>query len=213
MELRTQYLVALVVAVLSAAASAYFYSQLPETMATHWNASGQADGSMAKSWGAFLVPALTLALLGLFVLIPKIDPLGENVQAFSQQYGLFVVLFTAFMAYVHALVLLWNLGYRFEFTTVLAPAIAALYYYLGTLMDHVQRNWFVGVRTPWTLSDDTVWRRTHDRAGTLFKLAAVVTVLGALVPRYAIYFVVAPAVAVSLYLVAYSYVEYRRTAV
>ncbi|WP_327051788.1 SdpI family protein [Halomicrococcus gelatinilyticus] len=212
MKLRTQYIVALALAVLSAALSAYYYPQLPETMATHWNASGQVDGSMPKSRAAFLVPAMTVALVGLFAVVPKVDPLGENIRAFSEQYGLFVVLFAAFMLYVHSLMLAWNLGYRFELTAVLAPAIAALYYYLGTLMDHVERNWFVGVRTPWTLSDDTVWRRTHDRAGTLFKLAAVVTVAGALVPRYAVYFIAAPAVAVSLYLVAYSYVEYRRTA-
>ncbi|WP_433633789.1 SdpI family protein [Halomicrococcus sp. NG-SE-24] len=212
MNLRNQYLVALALVVVAFASSAYYYPQLPETIATHWNASGQADGTMPKRWGAFLLPAVSAAILGLFVGLPKIDPFGENVRAFDRQYGLFVVAFTAFMLYVHALVLLWNLGYRFAFTTVLVPAFAALYYLLGTTMDHVERNWFLGVRTPWTLTSETVWERTHERAGTLFKLAAVAALVGVLVPQYAILFVVAPAVVASLYLVAYSYVEYRRTA-
>ncbi|WP_227376139.1 SdpI family protein [Haladaptatus halobius] len=210
MKGRTKYFVALAFVVVAFGVSAYYYPQMPEQMATHWNASGDADGTMPKLWGLFFLPALTAGLLVLFAVIPKIDPLGENVEAFREHYDLFVVLFVAFMLYVHLLVVLWNLSYRFEFTAVLAPAIGALYYFVGTLMNRVERNWFVGVRTPWTMTSNKVWRKTHSRAGPLFKLAGLVALLGVLVPGYAVYLIAGPAIVVALYLTVYSYVEYRR---
>lgn len=181
-------------------------------MATHWSAEGTADGTMSKTTALLLIPTLTLALVALFAFIPRIDPLGENVERFRAHYDRFVVLFTAFMVYVHLLVVAWNLGYHFEFGTALAPAIGGLYYFVGTLMDEVEPNWFVGVRTPWTLSSEEVWDRTHARASPLFKLAGVVAVLGVVVPEYAVYLMVGPVAAVALYLTAYSYVAYRHTA-
>lgn len=75
--------------------------------------------------------------------------------------------------------------------------------------ERAEQNWFVGIRTPWTLSSEAVWRRTHDRAGPLFKFAGLLA-LGALaVPSLAVAFVVVPVVAVSLYAIVYSYVVYR----
>ncbi|WP_458206602.1 SdpI family protein [Haladaptatus sp. NG-SE-30] len=210
MKGRTKYLVALALVVVAFGVSAYYYPELPEQMATHWNASGEADGTMSRLAGAFFLPALTLGILVLFAVIPKIDPLRENITAFREFYDLFVVLFVAFMLYVHLLVILWNLGYRFDFTTVLAPAIGVLYYFIGMLMTHVERNWFVGFRTPWTMTSNEVWERTHSRAGPLFKLAGLIAVLGALVPAFAIHLIVWPAVGVAVYLAIYSYIEYRR---
>ncbi|WP_458187910.1 SdpI family protein [Haladaptatus sp. NG-WS-4] len=207
---RTKYLVAFALVVVAIGVSVYYYPQMPDQMATHWNASGDADGTMSKLGGSFFIPALTLGVLVLFMVIPSVDPLQENVERFRDSYDLFVVVFVAFMLYVHVLVLLWNLGSRFEFTTVLAPAIGVLYYFIGTLMNHVERNWFVGVRTPWTMTNERVWRKTHSRAGPLFKLAGLVAVLGVFVPTYALHLIIWPAVGVALYLTVYSYFEYRR---
>ncbi|WP_266076364.1 SdpI family protein [Haladaptatus caseinilyticus] len=213
MKVRTQYLVAALLVAVAFGVSVFFYPQMPDRMATHWTTSGDADGTMGKLWGAFLLPTVTAVLLALFAVIPRIDPLDENISVFRKQYALFVVLFVAFMLYVHSFVILWNLGYRFDFTTVLAPAIGALFYFIGVLMNRVERNWFVGVRTPWTLSNDEVWKNTHSRAGPLFKLAGLVAIVGVFVPTYAIYLMVVPAVGIAIYLTVYSYVEYRRVTV
>ncbi len=212
MKARKSYLIALVLVVVSFALSVYYYPRMPDQIASHWNASGNADGSMPKLWGLFLLPTLTAGLLALFAAIPRLDPLHENIAEFREYYDLFVVLFVAFMVYVHLLTIVWNLGYRFDFTMVLLPAIGVLFYFIGSLMGRVERNWFIGVRTPWTLSDDRVWKKTHTRAGPLFKLAGIIAVLGVFVPRYAIYLLVGPVVLVAIYLTLYSYVEYRRVA-
>ncbi len=196
------------------AASAVFgalaYPQLPAEMATHWNAAGEIDGRTPKLLALGLFPVLMAALLGLFAVVPRIDPLGENVEQFRAQYDTFVVLVLAFLAYLQAVVVAANAGYEFELIQALAPAVGALYYYVGVLSAHAERNWFVGIRTPWTISSDEVWKRTHDRAAPLFKFAGVVAALGALVPAYAELLVVAPVLAVSLYAAVFSYAEYRR---
>ena len=212
MNLRRSYLVAAALVAVSALASVLASPEMPARMATHWNAAGEVDGRMAKPFALALLPALSAALLGLFAVLPRIDPLGENVAKFRDRYDTFVVLLVAFLAYLHLVVLGANAGYEFEMIQAVAPAVGGLVYYVGVLSEHAEPNWFVGIRTPWTLSDDEVWNRTHERAGPLFKLAGVVAALGALVPAYAELLIVGPLAAVALYTTAYSYVAYRRTA-
>ncbi|UPV99405.1 SdpI family protein [Halorussus gelatinilyticus] len=210
MTLRRSYLAGGLLVALSAVMSALAYPEMPAEMATHWNAAGEIDGRTPRLVALALFPALSAGMLALFAFLPRIDPLGENVAAFREQYDTFVVLLLAFLTYVHGLVLAANAGYEFAVMQALAPAIGALYYYVGVLTAHAERNWFVGIRTPWTISNEEVWDRTHERAAPLFKLAGVVAVLGVLVPSYAELLVVAPAVAVALYSTVYSYVAYRK---
>jgi len=212
MSLRRSYLAGVAIVAGSALASALAAPEMPAEMATHWNAAGEIDGRMDKELALALFPALSAALLALLAAVPRIDPLGENVAAFREQYDSFVVVLLAFLAYVHLLVLAANAGYEFEMIQALAPATGGLFFYVGVLLDHAEQSWFVGIRTPWTLSNEEVWDRTHERAAPLFKLAGGVAVLGALVPAYAELLVVVPVLAVALYATAYSYVEYQRVA-
>ncbi|ELZ54588.1 MULTISPECIES: SdpI family protein [Halorubrum] len=193
-----------------AAASLAVAPDLPEQMVTRWNAAGEPVGTLSKAAGMWFVPGLAAGLLGLFALLPRIDPLGGNIAAFRVHYDRFVVVFTAFLVGLHLAVLAVNLGYAVDVTTIAVAGGAALFYYLGTLLPHVEPNWFVGIRTPWTLSDDEVWDRTHALGGRLFKLSAVIAVAGLFVGEYAVYFLVGPALATAAVTAAYSYVLYAR---
>ncbi|WP_158057237.1 SdpI family protein [Halorussus halophilus] len=210
MSPRRSSTVGLVLVAASAIASILAYPELPARMATHWNGAGEPDGYMAKNVALALFPALSLGMLALLTNLPRLDPLRENVAQFREQYDQFVVLLVAFLVYVHLLVLAWNVGYRFEMLQGLAPALGALFYFVGTLLEHAEQNWFIGIRTPWTLTNEEVWNHTHERAAPLFKLAGVLAVLGVFVPSYAFLLVIGPVVAISLYTTVYSYVEYRR---
>jgi uncharacterized membrane protein len=212
MNLRRSYLVGIGLVALSVLASVLAYPEMPARMATHWNAAGEVDGQMSKSIALALFPALSAILLGAFAALPRIDPLGENVARFREQYDTFVVLLLAFLTYVHVLVLAVNAGYEFEMVQALAPAVGVLLYYVGVLSEHAEQNWFVGIRTPWTLSDEEVWKQTHERAAPLFKFAGVVAALAALVPAYAELLIAGTVAAVALYATVYSYLEYRRVA-
>lgn len=183
---------------------------LPDEMVVHWNAAGDPDGTMPKTLALVLVPALAAGLLGLFAVLPTIDPKGENVESFRAYYDWFVVAFTAFLALVHVGVVAFNLGYDFDFVALLLVGIAGLLYAVGVVLTHAERNWFMGIRTPWTLESEEVWRRTHRLGGRLFKLSALVALVGLAFGEYAIYFLVVPVFLTAAVTVAYSYVLYER---
>jgi uncharacterized membrane protein len=184
---------------------------MPETMASHWNAVGEANGFMPKTWALFLMPVISLFLAGLFSLLPKIDPYKENVAKFRETYGQVVVGVFAFLFYVYVLTIAWNLGYIFNFTTFLIPAFAVLFYGLGWALEKTERNWFMGIRTPWTLSSDRVWKKTHKLGGKLFKALGIITLVSLLFDAGASFWpFMVGILSVSLFLVVYSYVEFKK---
>jgi len=187
----------------------YFYPYMPDLVASHWNVRGQVDGYISKFWGLFLMPLLSLGLFLLFLLIPKIDPLKENIEKFRRYFDWFIVLVMFFLFYLYLLTIFWNLGFRFNLIQLLIPSFCLLYYYAGILIENAKRNWFIGIRTPWTLSNDKVWDKTHRLGGKLFKLSAGAAFLGIFLQNLAIYFVVIPIILTSIYLFIYSYLEYR----
>lgn len=149
-------------------------------------------------------------LLGLFLLIPRIDPLKANIEKFRAYYDGFIIFLLLFMFYVHALTLVWNFGIRFNMTTALLPAMGFLFYYIGIVMENAKRNWFIGIRTPWTLSSDNIWDKTHKLGAKFYKAAGLAAILGIFFGKYALFFSLIPIIFVSLYLIVYSYLEYKK---
>jgi uncharacterized membrane protein len=190
--------------------SIYFYPHVPETMATHWNFRGEVNGYMSKLWGLFFMPVLITGLAVLFLAIPRIDPKKENIAKFRKYYDGFVILLIFFMLAVHLQVLLWNTGIRISPNAVLPVGIGLLFYYIGVLMENAERNWFIGIRTPWTLSSDRVWRKTNRLGGMLFRIAGIAAMLGAFFPDLAFIFILGPALFIAGFTAVYSYLEYQK---
>jgi uncharacterized membrane protein len=189
---------------------AYLYPGMPEQMASHWNYAGQVDRYMPRFWAIFMMPLVSIVMLALFVVVPKIDPLKENIEKFRKYYDGFVVIITAFMLFIYALTLAWNLGFEFSMGPLVVSAVGVIFYYTGVLMENAKRNWFIGIRTPWTLSSDRVWDKTHKLAAKLFKAAGLLAFLGFIVPGYLLPLVIVPGILAALYLVVYSYIEYMK---
>lgn len=203
--------IAMLLCVLSAfALSAYFHAEMPESMASHWNARGEADGYTSKFWGLFSTPLILFAIMLLFIVIPRIDPLKANYAKFRPYFdGLFLAL-AAFMLVVQVQLILWNTGTHISPNRILPIPLGLLFFYVGILCEHAKMNWFVGIRTPWTLSNEKVWDKTHHLGGKLFKLAGAVAVLGVFFEKLAMFFVVAPLLLVAVYTVIYSYIAYQK---
>lgn len=201
---------ALFLVVLSFTIAVYVYPLMPDLMASHWDFSGEVNGYMPKLWGLFLLPAMSFFLFGLFLLIPKIDPLKANVAKFQKYFDGFILVFELFFLYIYLLTISWSLGYRFDMTAVMMPGLAILFYYLGIMIGKAERNFFIGIRTPWTLSSDSVWKKTHAKGGKLFKAAAVLTALGFFFPPYAFFLMFVPIISISIYLTVYSYFEFKK---
>ncbi len=210
MRLNKQEIIITGIVLLFLAVGSYFYAPMPDRMASHWNAQGQADGYMSKFWGLFLMPLIAAGVSLLLVLIPRIDPLKANIDKFKQHYHGFVIVLLMFLFYVYLLTIVWNLGTRFNMSQLLSPAFAVLFYYCGFLMERAKRNWFIGIRTPWTLSSDTVWDKTHRIGGRLFKAAGVVSLFGVFFPDQAILLMVVTVLLVAAFTIVYSYFEYQK---
>jgi len=129
---------------------------------------------------------------------------------FIRYYYGFIVLMLLFMLIVHTQVTLWKLGFGISPNTTLPLSIGVLFVYIGVLLGKAKRNWFIGIRTPWTLSSDAVWDKTHKIGGRLFILAGVISIVGALLPDYAFLFILPPVLAVAFYTIVYSYFAYQR---
>ena len=208
--MRMMQLIGLALVALSFLTAAYFYPQVPDRMASHWNLQGQADGYTNKDFGVFAIPVVSLALFVLLVLLPKLDPLKKNYAAFQKEYDTFVTMLVGFFYYLYLLSIAYNVGYAFDFSQALSPGFGGLFFYIGVVLEKARQNWFVGIRTPWTLSNEKVWDRTHELAGKVFKTAGVLAFLGVFVPGIGMLLAVVVAVAGALGTVVYSYLEFKK---
>lgn len=204
--MRRSEIAAFFLILLSFAVSVYYYPLMPDRMAIHWNASGFADGYSSKDSAMFLMPGISVFLLVLFVLLPYIDPLKKNIMEFRSYYDGFIFLMVSFFFYLHLISIHWNLGHHFDMSLAMVPALSVLFFYLGVLVENSKRNWFIGIRTPWTLSSDEIWEKTNKLGGKLFKISGVVALLGV----YSIWAVIVPVIFSALFSIAYSYFEYRK---
>lgn len=210
MSMRKSEVAILGLILLSFVLAVYFYPQMPERMASHWNARGEVDGYMSKFWGVFLMPSLFLGLGILFFAIPRIDPLKTNIEKFKKHFDSFIIIFFIIMLFVYLQTILWNLGVEISPNLIFPIALGPLLFYTGILCEKAKRNWFIGIRTPWTLSNEKVWDKTHKIGGKLFKITGVITLFGVFFQRHASLFILIPVILVSLYTIIYSYIVYQK---
>ena len=212
MSTRTTTIIVLILILTATVAGLLLWNRLPDQMASHWNINDQVDGYMSKIWGVFMMPLITLGMFVLFLVVPSIDPLKANVAQFRGEFNLFIVLIVAFMLYIHALTLAWSLGYTdFKMSTSMLPAMGLLFIFIGFMLRKAKRNFFIGIRTPWTLSSDTVWDKTHQLGAVLFMASGVLAFIGGIFGGMtAFWFLFVPLIGSTLFLLIYSYVLYQR---
>jgi uncharacterized membrane protein len=212
MSTRTTTTIVLFMIGLATLAGLLLWSQLPDPMASHWNVNDQVDGYMSKFWGVFLLPLITLGMWALFLAVPSIDPLRANIVLFRGAFNMFIVLIVAFMLYIYGLSLAWNLGFTgFRMSGAMLPAIGLLFVFIGVMMRQAKRNFFIGIRTPWTLSSDTVWNETHRIGAMLFMISGALAFLGGLFGgTTAFWLMFAPIIGSTIFLLVYSYLLYQR---
>lgn len=203
-------LLALLIVLAAFGLSFYFFDQVPEQMASHWSFEGKVDGYMPKTIALYIVPGIMLALGVIFFIIPKIDPMKKNIEQFKKYYDGFVILFFLFMLLVHLQIILWNTGIEINPVTTFPIGIGILFFYIGILLENSKTNWFIGIRTPWTMSSESVWRKTHKLGARLFKASGIISIIGALFPSISLFFVLVPALLSSAYTIYYSYAEYKK---
>lgn len=158
------------------------WNRLPERMPVHWGLHGDVNGYGSRAKGAFLLPGVMLALWLLLRFLPRIDPRRANYAKFADTYDLLVNSLVALFAVMHVALIGAALGWPVSMERV-APALIGLQFIiLGNALPRARPNWWFGIRTPWTLSNDRVWTRTHRVGGYLLAGAGVVLLIAAAFP-------------------------------
>jgi uncharacterized membrane protein len=186
------------------------YSRLPERMVTHWDVRGEPNGWSSRAVGAFAIPAMSLFIWLLLRAVPYIDPRRANIEKFRETFETLVIAIVAMMALLHVAVIGAALGWPVSISRIAPLAVGALLIILGNLLPRFRSNFFMGIRTPWTLSSESVWNRTHRVGGYLLVIAGLVMVVSAFVQSEVFYYVALASVfAAALGTVVYSYVLWR----
>jgi uncharacterized membrane protein len=187
----------------------WIYPKMPDRIAVHWDLHGHANGSMSRLWAAMFPASMIAGLMVLAALLPRVSPRHFEIDSFARVFGI-VMLAIQGLVLVLGLAMLFNgAGYAMPMPMLAMLSAGALFMVLGNYMGKLRRNFFIGIRTPWTLSSDAVWERTHRLGGWLFMLAGLATLLSALFGA-PLWFSIAWLSAAVLASCAYSWVVYRR---
>lgn len=191
--------------------SAAVYSRLPDPIPTHWNLRGEIDGYSPRAWGAWLMPAILLSVAAIVPRLPALDPRKQNYEKFRPTYDFVIAAVMTLLAVLHVVLLGAALGWPIRIERITPILIGLLFTVIGNLLPRARPNWLFGIRTPWTLTNDRVWERTHRMGGFTFVIAGVVVMLTAFLdPAVAMIAFIVSIVTASIIPLVYSYFAWRQ---
>jgi len=203
-------LVCLLLVAAAFVATGVVYGRLPPRIPIHWSFDGQIDGYAPKPWGPLAIPLGMAGLYLLFAALRVVSPRTYNLEGFLGAFEIVEAAALGFCLLLTIVVLRAGLGERISMTRVVAVGLGLLFVVLGNFMGKFTPNFFVGIRTPWTLANPEVWLRTHRLGGWLWVLGGFVLVLAGLVGHAAEPLTLVVVAFMSGVPLVYSYVIYRR---
>lgn len=187
------------------------FPHLPERVPSHWNIRGEVDGYSGRWFGAFGIPAMTAGIYVLMVLLPLVDPKRKNYAKFSGVYSIFKLAFVLFMGGLYLVTIAAALGYNVDVGLLIPLFLSLLFIVMGNTMGRIKHNYFVGIKTPWTLADEDVWKKTHRLGGRLYVASGVVTMAALLISRSVVFWVfIITIIGANVIAAVYSYLLYKR---
>ncbi len=188
----------------------FLFDKLPDQMPTHWNIEGQADAYMSKNSAILLFPGITLAIALLFPILSMIDPRKEKYVLFRRPWLILQTVFVLFFAYMYFVSLYIALNPNVPITPFILGGIGVLFIVIGNYLGKVRQNYFVGIKTPWTLHSEEVWNKTQRIGGWTFLFAGIVILINGFV-KWQLAAVMIAVIAVAVVVpIIYSYILYRK---
>ena len=186
------------------------WSAVPDRIPVHWDLAGRVHRYGVEFEGLLLMPLLTLGIYLLFLVAPRFDPGRANYARFWRPYWIMRLAAVVVLALVYGFILLWTWGIQLDVWTVVPVLVGGLFLVLGSVMGEIRPNWFVGIRTPWTLSSQLSWTKTHRLGGRLFVLVGIALLTSGFVGSTRdLLFGLAVVTGCVLWLLLYSYLVWR----
>ncbi len=212
MKTKRNYLLEFIVALIPMVIIAIFYSQLPDQMPMNWGISGEVNRYGAKS-SIWLLASIPIVLTLIFMALPKIDPRKENYKKFNSQYNMFILMFNTFFALIIGVVVMESINPgTMNIGRIIPIMVGLLFIFLGNIMPKFKSNFFMGIKTPWTLSSEEVWNKTHRFAGVLWVIGGLLIALSAFVlnPSVNFFILIGTAAVIGIAPIVMSYVWYQK---
>jgi uncharacterized membrane protein len=206
-------MLALLIIVVQVLVSAGTYPFLPPMVPSHFDASGQINGYLPKLVNAILLPGISIVIFLVMRFAVQIGPnLGywNQRRANTQVINLIMVGVLLFMLVIQLLTTAYALGAKVDISLVVFLAVSVLFMFLGNYLGKLRRNFWAGIRTPWSLANAVVWERTHRLGGWLFVAVGLIGIPCSFIPSLRLWGILVPIIAVSIFLYIYSYVCYRQ---
>jgi uncharacterized membrane protein len=203
------YSVAVVIAML--AISAWAWGQLPAdaSIPVHWGMDGQVDGYAPKTIGLLMLPLIAAGVAALLAVIPRFEPRRANLERSGKAYGATWVGVMTLLGLVHLLTVAVALGATIDMPRLILIGVGALFVVIGNYMPKVRPNFLMGIRTPWTLSSDVAWTKTHRLGGRIFVIEGLVMIVLGIIGLSPEFLAVAIIAAITLQVVAVIAYSYR----
>ncbi len=209
MKLSRTWVVSAVFVLIAVAVGIWLYPHMPERVPTHWDAHGHANG-WSPRWVAAALPVMMVAgLVVLTWLLPVISPRKFEITPFARVYAGLMLAIQGVLLVIGVLAALKGAGYDVPIAMVGMLAVGVLFMVLGNYMGKLRKNFFIGIRTPWTLASDAVWERTHRVGGWTFMVGGLVFVVGGLAGGGP-WLIMAAAAIAAVIPAAYSLIAYKR---
>ena len=186
------------------------YNKLPAIIPIHRNAQGVPNGSWSKLWTLIGLPIAVIVLIVLFYFLPKLDPRKKNYPWFATAWEAMQLMILWFFSYIYFVIIYIVLHPNISIMPWMLGGIGVLFVALGIGMRHVKSNYFIGIRTPWTLENETVRNKTHKVGSRMFGLAWIVFLVNAFWSALFIPVFIVTIILCILIPVVYSYVEYKK---
>jgi len=168
MNIKTSLFTQQALLVIAVVISAIYYQKLPATVPTHWNIEGKVDQYGSKLTAVVTGPILVLLGIGLTLLLPKISPKKYEISKFEETFAYAMLLVSGLFLFLSYVILRASAGGKSDVGETIMFGMFLFFAFLGNILGKIRRNFFMGIRTPWTLASEPVWDATHRLAGKLF---------------------------------------------
>lgn len=188
---------------------AFIWNELPEKVPMHMKINGEVDRWGNKAELIFMIFMLTGFTYLLFLYLPKIDP-KQQFQKMGKKFTSLRLALTLFLSAL-AIYILYTIQNPNTKPTLIFPMIGFLFAFLGNYMKTMKPNYFIGIRTPWTLESEEIWKKTHILGGKLWFLGGLLIMATiVLEPQIQFYTFMSIVAVVSIIPITYSYLEYNK---
>jgi uncharacterized membrane protein len=201
----------IIIILLSLCTGLFFWAHFPNRIASHWDIQGNDNGYANGLEGVIMLPAVLICIYLLFLMLPVLDPKKDRYQEFNSAYFAIRNILMAILFIIYICTGLFNLGYPVNISIIMPFLTGILFIVIGKYIGKIKPNWFIGIRTPWTLSSDTVWDKTHRLGGYLFMIFGLILMIIPWVDKtFKLPFMICGVLIISLGTIIYSFIEYHR---